>query len=109
MNPRALAGVLVGISLATSGCGGTPELDKELDTVHSWTATVDLAIDQRRSRAISGVFAAQIHEQANDALKQSHATLAKAVRTDDDRRRARASTDSLAFALRSLAQLKLTR
>lgn len=84
-------------------CGGAPEPDKVLATVRSWTATARLASDDVRRGAISSRLASQLHDRAADARQDAVTALAQAVRSPDDRQRARAALDSLDMAIRTLA------
>src|SRR5215208_201022 len=93
------------LAAVSSACGKPPDLEKELGTVQSWTATARLADDQRGRGAISRVYARQIRDRAAEALGQERQTLEQAARSVADRARARAATDSLAAAIRGLDQL----
>ena len=39
------AGALLALGLTAVGCGSPPPLDKQLETLSSWTATMQLARD----------------------------------------------------------------
>jgi hypothetical protein len=92
---------LVALSLATA-CGAAPDLDKELTTVRSWTATAELASEDARTGAISQRMASQLHDRAIEARQDAAASLADAARSADDRRRAHLALDSLDAAVRAL-------
>jgi hypothetical protein len=83
--------------LALVACGGAPELDKELDTVRSWTASVELASAELRTGAVTRRYGEQIRDRAAAALATSRTDLAVAA----DSPRVRSATDSLDAALRS--------
>ena len=93
------------MALALAGqvaCGSSPDLDQELSTVHSWTATVNLASDHERSGAISRRLASQVHDRAVEARAEEAATLADLARSGTERQRAEAALDSLDAAMRGL-------
>jgi hypothetical protein len=83
-------------------CGGPPDFEKELDTLHSWTASVQLAVDQRRAHATTATYAARLREKAERTLVTQRRTLAAAARSVVDRERARSAADSLEGAIRRL-------
>jgi hypothetical protein len=96
-----LQSLVVATSLSVAACGSAPDLAKELDTVRSWTATVELAASERRAGATTLTYTKRLFGNGVDALAQSRRALAEAARSDTERAQARAVTDSLAAALRS--------
>jgi hypothetical protein len=92
------------MTTASQGCGGAPDLEKELDTVRSWTASVQLAAEERRSRATTTVYTSLLREKAERALGDARRALAAAARSASDRARATAAGDSLAQAIRLLSE-----
>ena len=92
--PAALAGL--------AACGPSPDLDQQLATVHSWTATASLASDHERSGAISHRLAGEVHDRAVEARREEAITLADLARSATERQRAQAALDSLDAAVRGL-------
>lgn len=93
----------VALLIAAAGaCGGSPDLDKELDTLRSWTASVRLAAEQRRADATTATYAARLREKAARALADGRRTLATATRSPADHEKARSAADSLERAIRQL-------
>src|SRR5215212_4019371 len=82
----ALAALAV-LGALQSASGSPPELEKELDTVRSWTATARLASDQRGDGAVSRVYARQLRDRASEALGKERQTLAGLSHSDADRAR----------------------
>jgi hypothetical protein len=99
--PVALAGVV--------GCGSSPDLDQELSTVHSWTATARLASSDERSGAISHRLAVQVHDRATEARREAATMLADLARSATERPRAQAALDSLDAAMRGLGAQPVAR
>jgi hypothetical protein len=97
MSPR-----LALLLLAAASCGSSPDLEKELDTVRSWTATVRLAADERRAHATTAAYTAQLRDRATKALEVANHGIPQAARSAPDRERARAAVDSLALAVHLL-------
>jgi hypothetical protein len=97
-------GTAVVMTTASQGCGGALDLEKELDTVRSWTASVQLAAQERRSRATTTVYTSLLREKAERALGDERRALAAAARSASDRARATAAGDSLAQAIRLLSE-----
>jgi hypothetical protein len=95
---RSVSAALV-VALAATACNSQPDFDKELDTVRSWTATVELAISEHHAGATPSHFTTQLLDEAGEALQESRQTLSRAARSDEERGRARAVTDSLATEL----------
>ena len=85
-----------------TGCGGTSDPQRELDTVASWTATIQLAVDEHRAGAISSTYAQQLERAANDALANARRDVIVHARDSASARRARAPLDSLARAIHVL-------
>jgi hypothetical protein len=96
---RLLASVGV---IASTACGSGPDSDKVLPTVHSWTATAHLAIEERRAGATTATYTAQLRDRAAKALDEVRRTLGETARTPDDRQRTRSALDSLSLAIRAL-------
>jgi hypothetical protein len=94
---------IVVIALAAAlACSAPPDLDKELTSVRSWTATAHLAAEDERRGAISHRLAAQLRERAVEARHDAEASIAAAAASADGRRRARTALDSLDAAIRRL-------
>jgi hypothetical protein len=91
--------------LASAGCGPPPKLESELETAASWTATAELAADERRRGATSARYTAQLRDAALDARTATSATLAQLAHTPDERARARAALDSMDHSRRALEML----
>jgi uncharacterized membrane-anchored protein len=90
------------LAVAAAGCGSSPDLEKELDTVRSWTATVRLASDERRTHATTAAYTAQLRDKATQALDQAKNGIPQAAHSSADRKRAHAVVDSLARAVHLL-------
>jgi hypothetical protein len=97
---RLLAAIVA--TAASTACGSSPDLDKELATARSWTATARFAVEERRAGATTATYTSQLRDRAAKAFDEVRTTLGKAARTPDDRARARAGLDSLALAVRAL-------
>ena len=96
---------LVFVAAATAwcaGCASASDLDKELATVRSWTATAHLAVEERRGGATSAAYTRQVRDRAAEALDQERQQLAKAEHSPDDRARAMPALDSLTQAIHVL-------
>jgi hypothetical protein len=85
-----------------AACGSGSDLDKQLATVRSWTATAHLAVELRRAGATTARYTSQLRDRAVQALEDEHQQLAKTIQTPDARARLRPPLDSLAQAIRSL-------
>ena len=72
--------------------------------MHSWTASVRLAAEERRAHALTASYAMQLRERAEGALNDERQVLATAARSAGDRARARSATDSLEQAIHLLAE-----
>jgi uncharacterized membrane-anchored protein len=90
------------LTIAALACSSSPGLDAQLDAVRSWTATLHLAADQQRADAITAAYAAQLRGKATKALNAAHHGIPQAVRSPDDRARARMAVDSLEQAIHLL-------
>jgi 6-phosphogluconate dehydrogenase len=95
---RSLSTALV-LALFGGACSAAPDFAKELDTVRSWTATVNLADSESRAGAITHAFTARLLAAAAEEREQSRQSLQQAAHSDDERARARAAIDSLTSAL----------
>jgi hypothetical protein len=84
------------------GCGGSPDLQNELATASSWTATAHLAVEERRAGATTATYTGQLRDREATALEELRTTLRDAARSPMDRVRARSALDSLALAVRAL-------
>ena len=107
--PRWRFVILPAAVVGLAGCGPSPDLDQELATVHSWTATASLASGHERSGAISHRLASQVHDRAAEARRQEAITLADLARSTSERRRAGAALDSLDAALQGLGATPVAR
>jgi hypothetical protein len=105
---RALpaVGVRVGsalvLGLSAAGCGSPPELDKQLETLSSWTATMQLAREEHGSGAITTTYATQLRDGALSALDETKRTIGPAAHSKVDSAYAAAALDSLRTAIRQL-------
>jgi hypothetical protein len=84
------------------GCGSTEELSKQLDTLASWTATVQLAVAEHRAGAITTTYATQLGDDARKARDEARQSLPRAEHDSSDARRAGAALDSLEHAIEQL-------
>jgi hypothetical protein len=87
---------------APAACASGPDLDTELATVRSWTATARLAIAERRAGATTATYTRQLGDRAQSVLAEARRTLGPIARTAADRQHAAWALDSLARALRAL-------
>jgi hypothetical protein len=104
---RALAGVAVRVGLLlvlglSASCGSLPELDKQLETLSSWTATMHLAREEHGTGAITTTYATQLRDGALSALDETKRTIGPAARSKVDSAYAAAALDSLRTAIRQL-------
>ena len=90
------------LAIASSACGGADDLDKQLDSAASWSATMRLAAVQHRTGAISTRYSVQLADDAKQALEDLHRSLPNAEHDSSDARRATASLDSLDRAIHAL-------
>jgi hypothetical protein len=93
----ALVALLLGL-----GCGSSPPLDKQLETLSSWTATMQLAKERHGAGAITVTYATQLRDAADEAFKQASATIGGSARTRTDSAYAATALDSLRNAIRQL-------
>lgn len=94
---RALVVILAGL-----GCGSPRPIDKQLDTLSSWTATLRLAKELHGGGAIAATYAAQLRDRASEELESTSTTIAKSARTRVDSAYAIGALDSLRNAIRRL-------
>ena len=92
----ALLALLVGV-----GCG-SPPLDKQLETLASWTATMQLAKERHGAGATTVTYATQLRDRADEAVQQASTTIGSAAKTRTDSAYAAAALDSLRTAIRQL-------
>jgi hypothetical protein len=95
---------LAALAIAIAGCGSPPELDKQLDTLASWTATLQLAATEHRSHAITRSYATQLGDAARKALEETQRSIGAAAHSAADSGRASAAVDSLKGAIDLLAE-----
>jgi Tfp pilus assembly protein PilF len=100
---RSISAALV-LALPAAACNSSPDPDKELDTVRAWAATVELATSEHHAGATPRHFTTHLLDEAAKALEESRQTLSEVARSDEERGRARAATDSLATALQRARQ-----
>jgi hypothetical protein len=89
-------------TLIAGGCGSPPKLDKQLETLASWTATMQLAREEHGSGAITTTYATQLRDGARTALQQSEQAIGQAAHSKVDSSYAAAALDSLRTAIRQL-------
>jgi len=94
----ALAAVVVAV-----GCGSPSSLDKQLESLASWTATIQLAKEQHGAGAITATYATKLRDQAAQALEEEKRTISESAHTRVDSSYAAAALDSLRGAIRQLA------
>ena len=92
---------LVAVIVAV-GCGSAPPLDKQLESLASWTATVQLAKEQHGAGAITTTYATELRDQAAQALDEKARTMGESTHTRVDSSYAAAALDSLRGAIRQL-------
>jgi len=93
--------VLVVLVVAV-GCGSPPPIDKQLDTLSSWTATLQLAKELHGDGAITATYATQLRDRATEEVESTSTTIATSARTRVDSATALAALDSLRSASRRL-------
>ena len=96
-----VAFALLLVAGATS-CSSANDLDKQLDTVASWTATLQLASAELRGHVVSNVYVAQLGDEAREARADASKSLPTAEHDARDRQRAAAAVDSLDRAIATL-------
>src|SRR5215212_1430882 len=97
---RLAATVMLGVCAA--GCGGPPPLDKQLETLGSWTATMQLAREEHGSGAITTTYATQLRDAARSALDEASRTIGQSAHSRVDSAYAATALDSLRGAIRQL-------
>ena len=90
------------LAAALTACGSPPKLDKQLETLSSWTATMQLAREEHGSGAITTTYATQLRDGAQTALQQTQGTIGQAAHSKVDSSYAAAALDSLRAAIRQL-------
>ena len=90
---------LLAIALAAVACGSSPPLDKQLETLDSWTATMQLAREEHGAGAITTTYATQLRDGALSALEETQRTIGLAAHSRTDSSYATASLDSLRTAI----------
>jgi hypothetical protein len=84
------------------GCGAPPPIDKQLETLASWTATMQLAKERHGAGAITITYATQLRDRADEAFQQASTTIGQSAHTRTDSAYAAAALDSLRTAIRQL-------
>jgi hypothetical protein len=102
LNARLALLAMLGAMLVAVGCGSPPPLDKQLETLASWTATLQLAKERHGSGAITITYAAELRDQAAQALDDGTRTIGESAHTHADSSYAAAALDSLRGAIRQL-------
>jgi len=92
---------LVG-SLVATGCGSSPPLDKQLETLGSWTATMQLAKERHAAGAITVSYATQLRDRAAEAFQEVSTSISSSAHTGAESAHAAAALDSLRTAIRRL-------
>jgi len=95
-------GALLALALTAVACGSPPELDKQLETLSSWTATMQLAREEHGTGAITTTYATQLRDAAQSALQEAEQTIGQAARSKMDSSYTAAGLDSLRTAIRQL-------
>jgi hypothetical protein len=95
-------GTLVALALTAAACGSPPKLDEQLETLSSWTATMQLAREEHGSGAITTTYATQLRDAASSALEETKQTIGQAAHSKVDSSYADAALDSLRTAIRML-------
>jgi hypothetical protein len=96
------AAVLLAPTLLVGACSSAPKLDKQLETLSSWTATMRLAREEHGSGAITTTVAVQLRDGAVTALRQTQQTIGQAAHSGVDSSYVAAGLDSLRTAIRRL-------
>jgi hypothetical protein len=84
------------------GCSSPPPLDTQLETLSSWTATMQLAKERHGAGDISITYATQLRDRADEAFRQASTTIGQSARTRTDSAYAATALDSLRTAIRRL-------
>ena len=98
----ARAGASLALALTAVACGSPPELDKQLETLSSWTATMQLAREEHGEGAITTTYATQLRDGAQSALEETQKTIGPAAHSKVDSSYAAAALDSLRTSIRQL-------
>jgi hypothetical protein len=98
----ASSGASLAVWLAVTGCSASDEVEKQLDTVSSWTATMQLAAVEHRSHAVTAIYVTQLTDAAGAVLTDARRSLARAAHGESDNRHMSAALDSLEHAIRDL-------
>jgi|SRR5215208_2532943 len=93
---------LLAFLLSATECGKPPELDKQLETLESWTATMQLAKEEHGSGAITATYATQLRDAARSALDEASRTIGQSAHSRVDSAYAASALDSLRGAIRQL-------
>lgn len=101
MAPRRARLALAAIVVA-AGCGSPPPLDKQLETLASWTATMQLAKERRGAGAITVTYATQLRDRAAEAFREASTAIGSSAHTGAESAHAAAALDSLRTAIRQL-------
>jgi hypothetical protein len=99
--PTVRAATLTALGIL-AGCGSPPPLDKQLETLSSWTATMQLAREEHGSGAITTTYATQLRDGASSALDETKQTIGQAAHSKADSAYAAAALDSLRTAIAQL-------
>jgi hypothetical protein len=97
-----IASLVAAIGVAIVGCSKPPELEKQLETLSSWTATMRLAREEHGAGAITTTYATQLRDAALLALSESEQTIGQSAHTAVDSAYAATALDSLRTAIRQL-------
>jgi outer membrane murein-binding lipoprotein Lpp len=99
---RSRRAALAFAGLAIAGCGSTPKLDEQLQTLSSWTATLELAKERHGAGAISTTYATQLADAARASMQKSEQQIGQSVHSRVDSSYAADALDSLRGAIRQL-------
>src|SRR3954470_7506975 len=92
-----LAALLAGV-----GCGSQPPLDKQLETLASWTATMQLTRERHGAGAITITYATQLRDRAEEEFPLTSTAMGRSARPRADSAYAATALDSLRTAIRQL-------
>jgi hypothetical protein len=90
------------LALIAAACGSPPKLDEQLETLSSWTASMQLAREEHGSGAITTTYAMQLRDGARSALEETQQTIGPAAHSKVDSSYAAAALDSVRTAIRQL-------
>jgi uncharacterized protein with beta-barrel porin domain len=96
------AASLIALGFCATSCGSPPPLDKQLETLSSWTATMQLAREEHGAGAITTTYATQLRDGASTALDEARQTIGQAAHSRTDSAYAAVALDSLRTAIRQL-------